>query len=222
MSEDIEETDRSLGDYDAHVSREKTAYLLAYEEFEKELSPDARAALGKSAAPHLEDTQTVSTRRMVFGIDRDVADSAAASYTEDMAQAIDTVADELRDRWGFSPLVAQEVSAWVESRVAAEATTRQAAVLVKICNIFLTCANARLTAAGLAYAADLSMAYAMGSMEEWASKHGLSRAAVSKSARFWKKKLCLPGGGYMRNEESCSSYSEAAKTKHWRNKKYGN
>jgi hypothetical protein len=139
-----------------------------------------------------------------------------------MAGSIDTMADEIRDKWNLSATKAAQLSAWIEAKVAAEASTRQAAALVKICNIFLTCANVRITAAGLAYAADLSLAYAMGSMEEWATKHGLSRAAVSKSARFWKKSLDLPGGGYMRNEESCTSYQAAAKTKHWRNKKYGN
>jgi hypothetical protein len=212
----------SSGEYEDHVARQNTAYLIAFEEFEAGLSVEERALLRGTATPDIEDHQADSSKRLVFGIDRDVADSSKASYVPDLASEIDSVADEVQEKWGVSRKAAVEIAAWVDSRIAAEAESRKAAVIVKISGVFLHCANVRLLAAGLAYAADLALTYGMGTMEAWASKHGLSRAAVSKNARFWKRELGLPGGSHMRKEEICASYSEAQKTKHWRHKKYGN
>ena len=83
----------SSGEYEDHVARQNTAYLIAFEEFEAGLSVEERALLRGTATPDIEDHQADSSKRLVFGIDRDVADSSKASYVPDLASEIDSVVD---------------------------------------------------------------------------------------------------------------------------------
>ena len=63
------------------------------------------------------------------------------------------------------------------------------------------------------------MTNGLGTMQDWALQNGVSRAAVSKVAKFWQRELGLPAGSHMRDEQKCRAYSEAQKQKHWRNRK---
>jgi hypothetical protein len=81
--------------------------------------------------------------------------------------------------------------------------------------------NVKLLVAGLAYAADLAVTNQLGTMQDWAVRNGLSRAAVLKVAKFWQRELGLPASSHMRGEEKCQAYSEAQTQKHWRKQKVG-
>ena len=80
--------------------------------------------------------------------------------------------------------------------------------------------NSKLKAAGLAFASDLALVNNLGTMQDYARTIGVSRAAVSKEAKFWQRELSLAAGSHMRDEEKCRAYSEAQKSKHWRNQKF--
>jgi hypothetical protein len=209
-------SDEVLGGYEAHVTREKTKYLLSYEAWETNLTPEERKILRSASAPDIEDHVSQGSRKVLIGLERDAADSSLASYEVNLADAVDSVVDEIRDKWGVDQKKAEEIARWAEGRIAQEAESRKASMIVKIAGVFLNCSNVRLVAAGLSYATDLALTTNMGTMQEWAIKNGLSRAAVSKSARWWSRELSLPVGSHMRDEETCRAYSEAQKTKHWR------
>jgi hypothetical protein len=159
----------------------------------------------------------------VIGITRDAAESSAASFTEDFQSSIDSTADEIREKFlPLSPKLALQIAQWHEERVIAESEKRKAGVIITIAGAFLGGSNVKLLAAGLAYATDLAITSGMGTMQAWAIKTGLSKQAISKSAKWWKKALGLPGGSHMRDEETCASYQRAQTDKHWRKTRYGN
>jgi hypothetical protein len=221
-----EESEESVpaGSYEDHVTRMNMEYLMEYEAFERSLSPEERRRLGAASVPELPSFQSKGRgRREVIGISRDAAESSAASFTEDFQSGLDGTVDEIRDKFlPLSPKLAAEIAKWHEERVIAESEKRKASVIITIAGAFLGGSNVKLLAAGLAYATDLAITSGMGTMQAWAIKTGLSKQAISKSAKWWKKSLGLPGGSHMRDEETCASYQRAQQDKHWRNARYGN
>lgn len=211
------------GSYESHVTRMNMDYLMQYEEFERSLSPEDRRKLGNASVPDLPSFQARGRgRREVIGISRDAAESSAASFTEDLPEAIDVAADEIREKFlPLSPKIARAIAAWHEDRLIQESEKRKAGVIILIAGAFLGGSNVKLLAAGLAYATDLAITSGMGTMQAWAIKTGLSKQAISKSAKWWKKTLGLPGGSHMRDDETCASYSRAQIDNHWRNTRYG-
>jgi hypothetical protein len=224
--EDEDESEESSqdGTYESHVTKMNTEYLMEYEAFERSLSPDQRRRLAGASVPDLPSFQSRGRgRREVIGITRDAAESSAASFTEDFQSSIDSTADEIREKFlPLSPKLALQIAQWHEERVIAESEKRKAGVIITIAGAFLGGSNVKLLAAGLAYATDLAITSGMGTMQAWAIKTGLSKQAISKSAKWWKKALGLPGGSHMRDEETCASYQRAQTDKHWRKTRYGN
>lgn len=204
------------GTYVEHARRSEVEYLVSFEEWERSLSPADRARLGRAAAPDLEDHRAMGTKRMVIGLERDAADSSAASYSVDVAGVVDGPAEQLCELAGISMEQARKVVAWADARVEREAADRKSRVVVKVAGAFLNCANAKLMAAGLAYASDLALTTGMGTMNDYAASIAVSRQAVSKVAKFWQRELELAPGSHMRDEEKCAAYSQAQKAKHWR------
>ena len=196
-----------------HLRRQEMEYLLEYENFEATLTPEQRAALGRAAAPDLEDHKALGTRREVMGLERDIAESSIAS--EDWVFE-DSEEDQIRELCPSLP--AEEVQALVgrfEGLVDREAARRKAEVLLMLVGHFLDCKNVRLESAALAFAMGLSDVGGCTTMHEWSQRNGVTRAAVSKQAKSWQRKLDLPEGPHMRPESSCASYSAGQKN-HWR------
>lgn len=221
--EEEAEEEAEDGSYESHVTRMNTEYLMQYEEFEKSLSPEDRRRLAGASVPELPSFQARGRgRREVIGISRDAAESSAASFTHDFSGDIDSATDEIREKFlPLSPKLAREIALWHEERLIQESEKRKAGVIITIAGAFLGGSNVKLLAAGLAYATDLAITSGMGTMQAWAVKTGLSKQAISKSAKWWKKALGLPGGSHMRDEETCASYSRAQIDNHWRNTRYG-
>ena len=89
------------GTYMDHVARERTRYLLAYEEWENSLSPSQRKLLASAAAPDLEDYE-FGSRRESLGTTGDAAERSAASYSINIAEALDGPASLLAEVEGIS------------------------------------------------------------------------------------------------------------------------
>ena len=93
---------------------------------------------------------------------------------------------------------------YIEERVERRVTEAKCNVIVRVCGVFLKAeSNVKLLVAGLAYAADLAVTNQLGTMQDWAVRNGLSRAAVLKVAKFWQRELGLPASSHMRGEEKC-------------------
>jgi len=207
-----------------HVRRQEMEYLVSYEEFEAGLTAEQRAMLQSSgaAAPDIEFHKTMNSRRITLGLDRDVAESSAASLGWDaevlLEDPIDVWMDEIP---GLNRRQAEEIEARLSGLVERAVAERACSAIISIASAFLDSKNVRLQAAGLAFAAGLPVVGGAHSMQEFASANGVSRQAISKSAKFWQRELKLPPGPHMREEHKCDSYRQAQLTKnHWHNKDY--
>jgi len=205
--------------YGAHVSRQELAYLLAYEEFERSLTPAERIILGSAAVPDIEDPCTRNARRIVLGASRDAAERSSASFSIDYSEYVDGNAGRLADVAGVSMGDAKKIIARIEELSASALQAHRANLLFYISGFFLSCANPKLQAVGLAYAADMALTAGLGTMQDWALKNGVSRAAVSKVAKAWQRRMGFPPGSHMRDEAKCRAYSNAQMQKHWRGRK---
>lgn len=205
--------------YEDHCRRANLAYLLAYEEWENSLSPQERALLGKAAAPDIEDHRARGSKREVTGALGDAAERSSASYRPDVASSIDSDAERIAEIADIPLAKARVIDVYLQQRIEEESAKREALTIVTIAGAFLRGANSKLLAGGLAFASDLALTAGLGTMQDWARTIGVSRAAVSKVAKFWQRELGLPAGSHMRDEQKCRAYSEAQKTKHWRNQK---
>lgn len=207
------------GSYEDHCQRQNLAYLIAYEEWENSLSPRERALLGRAAAPDLEDHRAHTSKREVIGALGDAAERSAASFSPDLAREIDQDAEMIAEIADISLQKARIISVFMQKRIEEESAKRESRTIVAIAGAFLKAANSKLLAGGLAFACDLALTAGLGTMQDWARQIGVSRAAVSKVAKWWQRELGLPVGSHMRDEQKCRAYSEAQKQKHWRNQK---
>lgn len=69
--------------YQSHRRRKEAPYVLAFDGFEQNLTPEQRRMLGPASVPDVEDTRS---RRVSLGVlGRDPAERVSASYTPNMA-----------------------------------------------------------------------------------------------------------------------------------------
>lgn len=76
-------------EYRAHKRREEARYVLAFGEFEKNLTPDRRSLLGSAAVPDVEGPLSHSSWRVLLGLLTDAAQHVSASYTFNLTDALD-------------------------------------------------------------------------------------------------------------------------------------
>lgn len=210
-------------EYHAHKRRQEALYVLAFDEFEKNLTPDQRRALGSAAVPDVEDPRSHSSRRVSLGVLTDAAERVSASYTPNVTEAVDgtfenpspellaemlgipldvvtgAVLDELNpmpenlaEKLGVTLDVAQRIFDWHNAASARNAERIKMQAIVRIAAVFLDCANTKLSAAGLIFAGGFTLQYAIGSMQDYAASIGVSRAAIIKNVKFWQRELDLP------------------------------
>jgi hypothetical protein len=210
-------------EYHAHKRREQALYVLAFDEFEQNLTPEQRRMLGSAAVPDLEDPRSHGSRRVTLGVLTDAAERVSASYTPNMTEALDGTLDNpspelLAEMLGLSlelvrGAVLQEwnptperlagalgvslekggkILDWHNKAAARNAEKVKMRAIIRIAGVFLDFPNTRLAAAGLAFAADVALRYGLGSMQDYATSIEVSRAAICKSVKFWQRELELP------------------------------
>lgn len=135
-------------------------------------------------------------------------------------EAVDHQSDLLHELFGDSSST-EKLELYIEMRVQKEVEIRVAHNIQQIVGVFLSSSNAKIAAAGLAFAAGLSALNGLRSQTHFARLIGVSKGAISKSTRFWKVLLDLPANQHMKTDDACDSYSEAQKKAHWRNRPYG-
>lgn len=210
-------------EYHAHKRREQALYVLAFDEFEQNLTPEQRRMLGSAAVPDLEDPRSHGSRRVSLGVLTDAAERVSASYTPNMTEALDGTLDNpspellaemlgisldvvmgvsldewnpmperLAEKLGVSLDVAQRIFDWHNAAAARNAERIRMRAIVRIAGVFLDCANTKLAAAGLTFAGGLALQYGLGSIQDYAASIDVSRAAIYKNVKFWQGELDLP------------------------------
>lgn len=149
----------------------------------------------------------------------DAAESAAARTEIDMAAELDTPADTLADQLGISPKTATKVLQWVQAEVRNRIMQHEANLLQLVVGGLLAAKNPKLSCAGLAFAADLAGLNGLGNQTDYATANGISRSAISKVKRFWKRMLRLRDAPHSKSERACTTYAQVGKEHHWRKRK---
>lgn len=210
-------------EYHAHKRREQALYVLAFDEFEANLTPEQRRMLGSAAVPDLEDPRAHGSRRVSLGVLTDAAERVSASYTPNMTEALDGTLDNpspellaemldlslelvkgavlqgwnptpecLAGALGVSLEKGGKILDWHNKAAARSAEKIKMRAIIRIAGVFLDCANTRLAAAGLAFAADVALQNGLGSLQDYATSIEVSRAAICKSVKFWQRELEFP------------------------------
>lgn len=173
----------SLRQYSDHRT---TQYVRDYEAWVAAMSDEERA---KAAALGVDKPMPEDHHAAGIGLDEDMADSVAASYTPDMAALIDGEEAPAQDTGHHS----DPDQIWD--------------VMRRLVGEFLDTTNRSLTAECLA--AVSGMSYTGDSITEIAKRHGLTRAAVSKRCVELTRKLKLLPSRTMRSLTARDSYRHA-------------
>lgn len=160
-----------------------------------------------------------SAGEVVTAFDPDHESPELAEVT-DMAANIDTLADDLAERFDLTPGQAEGIAKWHTHQVQLEASRELAFFLSRIVGGLLFCANAKLRAAGLAFATNLASLHGFRSMRDYADKNALSVEAVSQATKFWKAELHIKHSPHSKSDEARASYRKAATENHWRHRKF--
>lgn len=157
-----------------------------------------------------------------FGVVRSNQMQEDAAETNLSQELPAELADSLDDR--IEELLDQDASVrefreFIEDCVSREVQKQMSEKIERIAAVFLSAPNVRISAAGLAFATQLDAINGFGSQIKYAAAIGVSRAAISKSVRHWRRLLDLPTNGYMKSEDACASYSRVQKERHWRRRK---
>lgn len=203
------------GGNEEFVRKEEFAYLLAYDEWMGTLSDVERRAL-EDGGVDVPDLDPVS--RSATAVSRDAADLSMAAVSVDFAAGADGPVERLQEAFGLNRAQAEGVAAFLREKVRRDSNRLLGNAISFIAGEFLQAANLKLYAAALAFASDLSVTSGMGSMRQWATRNGLSVAAVSKVSRHLRKGLALGPGNHLRDDRISEICSTAQKKNHWRKK----
>jgi hypothetical protein len=172
------------------------------------------------------------------GLDEDVANSSRASYVVDMAAALDSLADELQEQFGFDRETAVALAKWDEQ----EARPRGLAYSDWLLNKVLQ----RLAAATNAKVASVAVAFALSVPEVWIMRHvtdengsrrmrrvpcrtqmsaaqalATTRQNLSKEVRKAAEFLGISEGLHMKTPGAVESFRRAQTGNHWRHRVFG-
>ncbi len=141
------------------------------------------------------------------------------SYTPDIAAEIDTLEDQLSERFEHhkpSRKLINEFAGWHRSEMEAAETEGLSKTLARVIVWLIKRDNAQMAAYCMAFAAGLDELNGI-SMTAVAEKLGVTRAAISKGANECCDELGLPRiTKYMRSEQARENCSAAQNKNHWR------
>lgn len=203
---------------ESHRASLHRAATQAHADWLAKMSPEERAhlkTLGLDRPP--EDSNEVSGHSP-YEL-KDFAESPQCRTEIDVAALIDTPAEILAETHGLTIPQALALIAWCKSEIASAIRTHEAHLLQVIVGGLLAAKNPKLSAAGLAFAANLSALNGLGSQSEYAKDNSVSRSAISKIVKAWQRALGLRASAHQKSEKACAAYSSAATQHHWRNRK---
>lgn len=206
--------------YEEHREIEEGKYLESYETWVSKLSTKQKRELGRMGLLK-PDPGYRETKSYQLPEDVDMENMKTLSYKVDMSEGLDRLTDQFQEMLDIDEEKARKLAKWHYQHVSAEVTKREGFLLQRIVAGFIGTSNAKLSAAGLAFAADLAALNGLKNQAEYARKNNVSRSIVSRHTKFWSRLLELRPSSHMKSEEACEKYAEIGKTQHWRKKKYG-
>jgi hypothetical protein len=206
------------GTYEDHAQRLGERARKEYLEWLNSMSPADRRRVAEMGLDTLPCDDYEVSGHSPWQPD-DAAESPACRTEIDIAAELDTAPEELADTLGIDPVRALRVIQWADSIMHRALCRHEAHLLQLVVGGLLQAKNPKLHCAGLAFATDLAALNGLGSQREYARRNNISRSAVSKVNRFWKRTLGLKQSPHQKTEAACETYSRVQKQKHWRRRK---
>lgn len=131
----------------------------------------------------------LSACSMSTGLDEDVAEWCDVSVSPDMAAAIDSLADELQEKFGLSAGQAERVAEWSEERERDAALRMRSQVLWRILGRLLSrpVNDVWVVLWALAYQTGLSKYLTKANPKQKSEEIGVTRALMSHHVRQWDR-----------------------------------
>lgn len=124
--------------------------------------------------------------------------------------------DEIAEKFEVSTDMAARILAWHETAIQNEQISTQANLLQTIIGALLSSKNPKMSAAALAFASGLHTLNGIHSQAEYAASVNLSRQALNKTVRLWKRILNLNPSAYTKSEKAHAKLLERNEKTHWR------
>ena len=171
-------------EYHAHKRREQALYVLAFDEFEQNLTPEQRRMLGSAAVPNIEDTRSHDSRRESLGVSVDLVNGDVLGEWNPRPEC-------LASALGVSLEKGCKIFEWHNKAAARSGERIKMWAVIRIAGVSLDCANTRLAAPGLAFEGGLSLQFGLGRIQDCAASMEVSRAAIYKNVKFWQREFDL-------------------------------
>lgn len=137
----------------------------------------------------------------------------------DVAGTIDTLEDELQERFRLTADQARLVADWHRGELDHEDEHLQGHLVNRIVARLLERGNIRLKAIGLAFAAGLNRLNGWPSERAAARDSGFTVASINSYKLSWIDYLELPHNEHCKSEQSRKIYRQSATDNHWRRRK---
>ena len=136
----------------------------------------------------------------------------------DFAAEIDSLEDELCDRFGLTEKQAQSVAEWHRDELENSGEKNNSTTLQLIAGGLLDKGNIKIKALGLIFAAGFNLMNGWKSEREAARMTGFTVAAINQSKDFWIRLLGLPRQN-SKSDEAREKYRANGLNNHWRNRR---
>lgn len=180
----------------------------AQKEFDAWLS--TLPASEREKAKHLRPSDDTCSSGHAFPEDPSIyAIEAASDYSENPI-------DEIAEKFDIPTQLAKQIHDWHNAQIRNEQISTQATLLQTIIGALLSSKNPKMAAAALAFAAGLHSLNGIHSQAEYAASLNLTRSALNKSVRAWKRILNLKPSAYTKSEAAHAKLIDRNKKTHWR------
>jgi hypothetical protein len=140
------------------------------------------------------------------------------SFVVDFASEIDTLEDELCDRFGLSEKQANEIAEWHRGELENNGEKSNSKTLQLIAGGLLEKGNIKIKTLGLIFAGGFNLMNGWKSEREAARMTGFTVAAINQAKDFWVRLLDLPRQN-CKSDEAREKYRVNGVNNHWRNRR---
>jgi len=184
--------------YEDHAGRQSAEAAAAWEEWLETMPPEERAKVAGvpsigAQARHAYDV----------GLSADVAESNAAAYSVDMADSVDTMADEIAESFRLPLLQAHGIASLIEEMVERKVSEAQSDQLGRVIGMLMKPHRSLpLVVEALAISQGLDELNGVQSQAEVGRKYKVSRALVNHYVSAWSDLLGATNRKFRRSSET--------------------
>jgi hypothetical protein len=140
------------------------------------------------------------------------------SVVYDFASEIDSLEDELCDRFGLSERQAEQIAEWHRNELENNGGKSNAKTLQLIAGGLLEKGNIKIKTLGLVFAAGFNLMNGWKTEREAARMTGFTVAAINQAKDFWIRLLDIPRQN-SKSDEAREKYRINGINNHWRNRR---